>query len=88
MNQADALDIVQQAMWTIILASSPAVVAAMTVGLSIALIQALTQVQEVTLTFVPKIMAIFLSVAFAATFIGAQIGKLSNIVFDHIQTGF
>lgn len=88
MNQADALDIVQQAMWTIILASSPAVVAAMTVGLSIALIQALTQVQEVTLTFVPKIMAIFLSVAFAATFIGAQIGKLSNIVFDHIETGF
>jgi len=88
MNQADALEIVQQAMWTIILASSPAVAAAMGVGLSIALIQALTQVQEVTLTFVPKIMAIFFSVAFAATFIGAQMGQLSNTVFDHIQSGF
>ena len=88
MNQADALEIVQQAMWTIILASSPAVAAAMGVGLSIALIQALTQVQEVTLTFVPKITAIFFSVAFAATFIGAQMGQLSNTVFDHIQSGF
>ena len=88
MNQADALDITQQAMWTLVVASSPAVIAAMVVGLSIALLQALTQVQEVTLTFVPKILAIFLSVAFSATFIGAQIGKLSNSVNAHIQSGF
>ena len=88
MNQADALDITQQAMWTLVVASSPAVVAAMLVGLSIALLQALTQVQEVTLTFVPKILAIFVSVAFSATFIGAQIGKLSNNVYAHIQSGF
>ena len=87
MNQADALDITQQAMWTLVVASSPAVVAAMLVGLSIALLQALTQVQEVTLTFVPKILAIFVSVAFSATFIGAQIGKLSNNVYAHIQSG-
>ena len=47
MNQADALDIVQAAIWTIIVASSPAVVAAMAVGIVIALLQALTQVQEI-----------------------------------------
>jgi len=88
MNQADALDITQQAMWTLVVASSPAVAAAMFVGLSIALLQALTQVQEVTLTFVPKILAIFVSVAFSATFIGAQIGKLSNSVYAYIQSGF
>ena len=70
MNQADALDITQLAMWTLIIASSPAVVAAMVVGLAIALLQALTQVQEITLTFIPKILAIFASVAFSATFIG------------------
>jgi len=88
MNQADALEIVQQAMWTLIVASSPAVVAAMAVGLSIALLQALTQIQEVTLTFVPKILAIFVAVAFSSTFIGAQIGRLSNNVYGYIQTGF
>ena len=88
MNQADALEIVQQAMWTIMVASSPAIVAAMVVGLTIALLQALTQVQEVTLTFVPKILAIFVSVAFGATFMGAQMSKLTGIVFGHIQSGF
>ena len=88
MNQADALEIVQQAMWTLIIASSPAVVAAMGVGLGIALLQALTQIQEVTLTFVPKIVAIFVSVAFASTFIGSQIGRLTNNVYGYIQSGF
>ena len=88
MNQADALDITQLAMWTLIVASSPAVVAAMVVGLTIALLQALTQVQEITLTFVPKILAIFASVAFSATFIGAQMGRLSNSVYSHLQSGF
>ena len=76
MNQADALDITQLAMWTLIVASSPAVIAAMVVGLAIALLQALTQVQEITLTFIPKILAIFGAVAFSATFIGAQMGRL------------
>jgi len=88
MNQADALDITQQAMWTLVVASSPAVLAAMIVGLGIALLQALTQVQEVTLTFVPKILAIFVAVAFSATFIGTQIGRLSTSVYAHIQSGF
>ena len=88
MNQADALEIVQLAMWTVVVASAPAIVAAMLVGISIALLQALTQVQEVTLTFIPKIMAIFAAIAFSAPFIGGQIGSLSTIVFSRIQSGF
>ncbi|MFN3765815.1 MAG: flagellar biosynthetic protein FliQ, partial [Aliihoeflea sp.] len=55
MNEADALDIVQYAIWVVLVASSPAVVVGMAVGVGIALVQALTQVQEITLTFVPKI---------------------------------
>ena len=58
MNQADALDIVQSALWTVIVACGPAVAAAMAVGIVIALLQALTQVQEVTLTFIPA-MGVF-----------------------------
>lgn len=88
MNQSDALEIVQLAMWTVIVVASPAVVPAMLVGLVIALFQALTQIQEVTLTFIPKIMVIFISVALAAGFIGEQIGALSTVVFNRIETGF
>ena len=53
MNEADAIDIVQSAIWTVVIACGPAVGGAMLVGIVIALFQALTQIQEVTLTFVP-----------------------------------
>ncbi len=88
MNEADALDIVQAAVWTILLGSGPAVLVAMVVGLVIALIQALTQVQEITLTFVPKIVAIMATIAITAPFMGSQIGIFTNLVFSRIQTGF
>ncbi|MDR6754800.1 flagellar biosynthetic protein FliQ [Mycoplana sp. BE70] len=88
MNEADALDIAQAAIWTVIVASGPAVLAAMVVGVSIAFIQALTQVQEVTLTFVPKILAVFVTVALSAPFIGAQISIFSDVIFSRIESGF
>ena len=66
MNEADALDIVQTAIWTVLVASGPAVLVAMVVGVAIAFVQALTQVQEITLTFVPKIVAILITVAVSA----------------------
>ncbi|HTO30080.1 MAG TPA: flagellar biosynthesis protein FliQ [Pararhizobium sp.] len=88
MNEADALDIVQAAIWTVVVASGPAVIAAMVVGVLIALIQALTQVQEMTLTFVPKILAVLVTIALSASFVGAQISIFTDIVFSRIQSGF
>ena len=88
MNEADALDIAQAAIWTVIVASGPAVLAAMIVGVTIAFVQALTQVQEMTLTFVPKILAIFVTIAISAPFIGAQISIFTDLVFSRIQSGF
>ncbi|MFB2549645.1 flagellar biosynthesis protein FliQ [Ensifer soli] len=88
MNEADALDIVQAAIWTVVVASGPAVLAAMVVGVVIALIQALTQVQEMTLTFVPKILAVMITVAVSAPFVGSQISIFTNLVFSRIQSGF
>jgi len=87
-NEADALDIAQAAIWTVIVAAGPAVMAAMVVGVAIAFIQALTQVQEMTLTFVPKILAIFVTIAISAPFIGAQISIFTNVVFSRIESGF
>lgn len=88
MNEADALDIVQAAVWTILLASGPAVLAAMVVGVTIAFIQALTQIQEMTLTFVPKIVAVMVALGMAAPLIGGQISIFTNLVFSRIQSGF
>lgn len=88
MNEADALDIVQYAVWTVLVASAPAVLVAMAVGIGIALIQALTQIQEITLTFVPKIVAIMLVVALTGPFIGSQISAFTNVIFERIENGF
>jgi flagellar biosynthetic protein FliQ len=88
MNEADALDIMQAAIWTILIASGPAVLVAMVVGVVIALLQALTQVQEMTLTFVPKIVAIMITIGISAPFIGAQINLFANLVFSRVQSGF
>jgi flagellar biosynthetic protein FliQ len=88
MNEADALDIVQYAIWTVLVVSGPAVIVAMAVGILIAFIQSLTQIQEVTLTFVPKIVAIFLVVSAASPFMGSQLGKLTDVLYSRIITGF
>ncbi|SFB09930.1 flagellar biosynthetic protein FliQ [Rhizobium sp. NFR07] len=88
MNEADALDIMQAAIWTILIASGPAVLVAMVVGVTIAFLQALTQVQEMTLTFVPKIVAIMVTIGITAPFIGAQISLFANLVFSRVQSGF
>jgi flagellar biosynthesis protein FliQ len=88
MNEADALDLFQAAIWTVLIAAGPAVIVAMAVGLIIALIQALTQVQEATLTFVPKIVAVRITVGVTAPFAGSQISIFTNLVFSRIQSGF
>ena len=88
MNERDALDIVQQAIWTIIIASGPAVGAAMLVGVIIALLQALTQVQEMTLTFIPKIVVMLIVVAVSGSFIGAHIYAFTELLYSRIEQGF
>jgi flagellar biosynthetic protein FliQ len=88
MNEADALDIMQAAIWTILVAAGPTVLTAMAVGIIIAFIQALTQVQEMTLTFVPKIIAVMVAIGISAPFVGAQISLFTNLVFSRVQSGF
>jgi flagellar biosynthetic protein FliQ len=88
MNEADALEIMQKAIWTIMVGAGPCVAAGMAVGLVVALFQALTQIQESTLTFVPKILAVFAVAAFTASFMGAQIFAFTEQTYARIQTGF
>ncbi len=53
-----------EAIKTVMLLSAPVFVAGMVVGLAVSIFQALTQIQEMTLTFVPKIIAVFIALLF------------------------
>ncbi len=66
MTQVDFLDLLQQTVILMLLLSAPILVVSMVVGLAISLIQAVTQIQESTLTFVPKILAALLTLVVAA----------------------
>lgn len=88
MNEADALKLVQDAIWAIIVGSGPAIAAATAVGVVIAFVQALTQIQESTLTFVPKILAVFAALILLAPVAATQLMSFTEQVYAHIKTGF
>jgi flagellar biosynthesis protein FliQ len=88
MNEADALELARSAIWTIIVVSGPAVGAAMVVGIGVALFQALTQIQEMTLTFVPKIVIVLVALTVAASFIGGQMYVFTEQVYSRIEKGY
>ena len=68
MTGAEVLDVSRDAVWTIVKVSSPLLIVGLVVGVVISLIQALTQIQEQTLAFVPKILAIFVTLVLALPF--------------------
>jgi len=70
MTGMEVIDIARDAILTLLLISSPMMAVGLIVGVSIALLQALTQVQELTLVFVPKIIAIFLTLFFTLSYMG------------------
>ena len=68
MTGPDVLDVARDAILTIVLVSSPLMLIGLLVGIIISLFQALTQIQEMTLAFVPKILAIFVTLLLALPF--------------------
>lgn len=87
MNEGDALGLMQSTIWTIVVTSGPVILTAMLVGTVVALFQALTQIQEMTLTFVPKIIAVLLVLSLTASFIGAQMFLFTEQVYGRIESG-
>ncbi|SFE85751.1 flagellar biosynthetic protein FliQ [Sulfitobacter brevis] len=87
MDPVTTYEFIRQTLMAVLLASAPVLVVALGVGLMIAFFQALTQIQEMTLTFVPKIAAIFVTLALALPFMYATLTGLSDRVFDLIANG-
>lgn len=84
MNGAEVLDVGRDAIATLLWVSGPVMGVALFVGLIIALFQALTQIQEITLTFVPKIIAIFFSLLIFLPIMGQSLGGLMTRLIEKI----
>jgi flagellar biosynthetic protein FliQ len=78
MAEGQILDLLRDMLWTTTLVAAPVLVIALVVGVAIGLVQALTSVQEMTLTFVPKLAAI------AVTF-WVSMGLTGTLVIDFFQ---
>lgn len=63
------LDVAIETIWTIIITSAPLLIVSLVVGLVVSIFQAVTSIQEQTLTFVPKILAIFVCILIFGSFI-------------------
>jgi flagellar biosynthetic protein FliQ len=68
MTGPDVLDVGRDAVLTLVLVASPLMLVGLVVGVVVSLIQALTQIQEMTLAFVPKILAMFIAMLVALPF--------------------
>ena len=74
--------VTQQALFLVLVASGPPVVISLIVGFLISVFQATTQIQEQTLSFAPKVVVVFGSLALAGSWIGAQLLRFAFHIFD------
>ena len=87
METTEVLEISRQAIFVLLKCSLPLMLVALIVGVVISLFQALTQIQEMTLSFVPKIVAIFIVMIFLLPFILDTMRDFSAELFQKIAGG-
>ncbi|MCX7318110.1 MAG: flagellar biosynthesis protein FliQ [Tardiphaga sp.] len=87
MTGPETLDVARDAIWTIVLVSGPLMVVGLVVGVVISLVQALTQVQEQSLVFVPKILAVFATMMLTLPFMGATLSSYMLRISSRIIGG-
>lgn len=87
MTGAEVIDIARDGIFTLILVSSPMLIVALVVGVAISLLQALTQIQEMTLAFVPKIVAVFLTFLISLPFMGDVLQGYMTRIAERISAG-
>jgi flagellar biosynthesis protein FliQ len=80
MNQL--ITITQEALFLTLLVSAPAVAVSLLIGFSVAVFQATTQINEGTMTFTPKLVAVFATLALTGSWMGAQLYRFTYHVFD------
>jgi flagellar biosynthetic protein FliQ len=76
------LQVVREGLYLVLLVSMPPVLASLVVGLLVSLVQATTQIQDHTLTFVPKLVAVLATLAVAGPWIGAQLARFTQVLLQ------
>jgi flagellar biosynthetic protein FliQ len=84
MNPLEVLEICREAIWVLIKVSAPIMIITLVIGLMISLFQALTQIQEMTLTFVPKMLVVFFALLFLMPFMLNTLKDFSESLSDRI----
>jgi flagellar biosynthetic protein FliQ len=81
MTPSDVSGLLQQALWTTAVVGGPIVLISMGVGLAISVIQAATQINEATLTFVPKLIVVAVVLIILGPAMAGQLGDFTHYVF-------
>jgi flagellar biosynthetic protein FliQ len=87
MTGPEVLDVARDAIITLVVVSAPVMLVGLVVGVAISLLQALTQIQEMTIAFVPKILAIFASLLIALPFMAERLHMEMLRIAARIATG-
>ncbi len=87
MNEVEVLEISRDAVFTLLKVVTPILSVALFVGLIIGIFQALTQIQEMTLAFVPKIISVFVVIILLFPFMLNQMQTLTESLFNKIANG-
>ncbi|MGB6538324.1 MAG: flagellar biosynthetic protein FliQ [Xanthobacteraceae bacterium] len=87
MSGPEVMDVARDAIMTLLLVAAPLMLVGLIVGVAISLLQALTQIQETTLVFIPKILAIFLALLIALPFMADILHANFLRITAHIING-
>lgn len=87
MTGPEVLDVARDGVWTLIRMSAPLMLVGLAVGVAVALFQALTQIQEMTLVFVPKIIAMFLALLLVLPFMSEALASYMARISQYIVAG-
>jgi flagellar biosynthesis protein FliQ len=84
MTGGEALDLAREATWVLVIIAGPVMIIGLIIGVAIGILQALTQIQESTLVFVPKILSIFAAVILLLPFMAASMSGLMDTIVQRI----
>lgn len=87
MTEPELIDIARDAISTLILVAAPPLLTGLAVGLVVSILQTVTQIQEMTLTFVPKVLLVFASIILFLPFMLGQMTDFWKAMLDRVITG-
>lgn len=86
MTLTEATQLGREALWTVLLVGGPALLVTLAVGTVLSVFQAITQVHEQTLSFLPKLVAVAIVLAVAAGWMASELVRFGTRSFSHAAT--